>query len=282
LSCGEPATARRSSSVGRLGVIRTAIGLLALAILTSSVASNAEAHDASAYGGLFRSRNLGGTWLNADVGLFLNAALTVAVDPRDRDHLLMGTDIGLYRSNNGGRSWSPEAQGLIFGAVFAIAFSPDGANVVCAAPTGVFRFHDGGWTRAVAPDGAAPGREIAFGSAADRVYLLGRRELFVSEDDGQSYRRARQRPADDAPIAALAVATEPRELLFAVIDGRLTASEDGGNQWQERAIGGGDDRVDTVVLDRALVNRLWAASADRIFISDDLGLRWRRVGRPLP
>ncbi len=88
----------------RLEVIRTAIGVLALATLALSLASSAHAHDASAYGGLFRSRNLGGTWLNADVGLFLNAALTVAVDPRDPSQLLMGTDIGLYRSSNGGRS----------------------------------------------------------------------------------------------------------------------------------------------------------------------------------
>jgi len=263
-------------------VIRAAVRALALAMLTLSVAPTAHAHDASTYGGLFRSRNLGGTWLYADVGLFLNAALTVAVDPRDPNHLLMGTDIGLYRSNNGGRSWSPEAQGLISGAVFAIAFSPDGGNVICTAPTGVFRFRDGQWTRAIAPDGAAPGREIAFGAAPDRIYLLGKKELFISEDGGQSYRRLRDGAAADAPISALAVATQPRELLLVVIGGKLMASEDGGNQWQERAIGSGGEPVDTVVLDPALPNRTWAASADRIFISDDLGGRWRAVGRSLP
>ena len=201
-------------------MIRAAIRALALAMLTLSCAPTAHAHDASTYGGLFRSRKLGGTWLYADVGLFLNAALTVAVDPRDPNHLLMGTDIGLYRSSNGGRSWSPEAQGLISGAVFAIAFSPDGASVICAAPTGVFRFRDGQWTRALAPDGAAPGREIAFGSAPDRIYLLGKKELFISADGGQSYRRLRDGPtAADTPIAALTVATQPRELLLVVIGG---------------------------------------------------------------
>jgi photosystem II stability/assembly factor-like uncharacterized protein len=251
-------------------------------MLTLSSTPTAHAHDASTYGGLFRSRNLGRTWLYADVGLFLNAALTVAVDPRDPNHLLMGTDIGLYRSNNGGRSWSPEAQGLIFGAVFAIAFSPNGVSVICAAPTGVFRSRDGQWTRALAPDGAAPGREIAFGLVPDRIYLLGKKELFISADGGQSYRRLRDGPAADAPIAALAVATMPRELLLVVIGGKLMASEDAGNQWQKRAIGSGGDPVDTIALDPALPSRLWAASADRIFVSDDLGVRWRRVGRPLP
>jgi photosystem II stability/assembly factor-like uncharacterized protein len=263
-------------------VIGAAIRVLALVMLTLSGAPTAHAHDASTYGGLFRSRNLGGTWLYADVGLFLNAALTVAVDPRDPNHLLMGTDIGLYRSNNGGRSWSPEAQGLISGAVFAIAFSPDGGSVICAAPTGVFRSRDGQWTRAVAPDGAAPGRKIAFGSVPDRIYLLGEKELFISADGGQSYRRLRDGPAADAPIAALAVATMPGELLLVVIGGKLMASEDAGNQWQKRGLGSSGDPVDTIVLDPALSSRLWAASADRIFVSDDLGVRWRPVGRPLP
>ena len=262
--------------------VRTPIGILALGILGLTLASATHAHDASAYGGLFRSRNLGGTWLNADVGLFLNAALMVAVDPHDPNHLLMGTDIGLLASSSGGRSWSHEAQGLISGAVFAITFSPDGGNVICAAPTGVFRLTDGHWTRAAAPDGAAPAREIIFGSTPDRIYLLGDRSLFISEDGGQRFRRLREGPAEEVPIATLAVTTQPRELLFAVIDGKLMASKDGGKEWQQRAFGLGVDPVDTAVLDHALPNRLWAASADRIFISDDLGARWRPVGRALP
>ena len=246
-----------------------------------SSASLAHAHDASAYGGLFRSRNFGGTWLNADVGLFLNAALTVAVDPRDPNHLLMGTDIGLLASGNGGRSWSQEASGLISGAVFAIAFSRDGKSVVSTAPNGVFRLGDGQWSRAAIPDGAAPARELVFGSAPDRIYLLGDRRLFISMDSGRSFHRLGS--VEAVTIAALAVALmQPTEVLLAVIDGRLAASVDGGKEWQQRTVGLGSDPIDTVVLDGALPNRLWAASADRIFVSDDLGVRWRPVGRPLP
>jgi len=263
-----------------LKVIRTAVSALAL-VVTVSVAPAAHAHDASAYGGLFRSRNFGATWLNADVGLFLNAALTVAVDPRDPDHILMGTDTGLFSTTSGGRSWSPEAPGLISGAVFAIAFSPDGESAICAAPTGVFRFGEAHWIRAGLPDGAVPARQIGFGSAPDRVYLLGRKSLFISEDAGRSYRRLRDEAAGDAPILALAVVTTPRELLFAVVGGKLMMGEDGSRGWQHRDVGLGEP-VDTVVHDAAMTDRLWAASADRIFVSDDLGLHWRQIGRPLP
>ena len=244
--------------------------------------AGASAHDPSAYGGLFRSRDLGGTWLNADVGLFLNSALAVAVDPRDPNHLLLGTDLGLLRSRTGGRSWTPEAQGQVIGAVFALAFAPDGQSAICAAPSGVFRYQDGQWLRADAPAGAAPARGLAISKVSGRIYLLGRAGLFASDDGGQSYDRVTSALPQTAEITTLAVADARSELLLAVIDGQIMASEDGGGQWQRRAQGLGNTPIDTVALDPASPQRVWAAGTDLVYVSDDLGATWRAVGRPLP
>src|SRR6516165_5272019 len=148
-----------------LGIGRKQFGLrrlpLWLVCVASLLASSASAHDASSYGGVFRSRDLGAAWLNADVGLFLNAALVIAVDPRDSSHLLVGTDLGILSSRNGGRTWVAEARNVIFGAVFAVAFSADGKLAMCAAGSGVFR-HDpqDGWLRAEAPESAIPARAL--------------------------------------------------------------------------------------------------------------------------
>src|SRR6516164_9144290 len=106
---------RSSLKASRLSHVAIAVVSLMFASLALGPAF---AHDPSTYGGLFRSRNFGATWLNADIGLFVNAALTVALDPRDQNHLLMGTDSGMLRSQNGGRSWLPEARDRIFGSVF--------------------------------------------------------------------------------------------------------------------------------------------------------------------
>ncbi len=272
---GPPQGLERSRARRTLHLVIKAFAV-ALMLASASVG----AHDPSAYGGLFRSRDLGKTWLNADVGLFLNAALAVAVDPADPNHLLMGTDTGLLRSRNGGRSWALEGQGQIIGAVFALEFSPDNRSALGAAPSGVFRFEDGEWTNAAAAQAAAPARAIV--GDAGRIYLLGQRELFASDDGGRSFSRIPAMLPEGAEMTALAVARDPKEMLLAVIDGALMASEDGGRQWRRRGDGLGDEPIDTIVLDPSMPNRIWAAAADRIHVSHDLGSTWRAVGQALP
>ena len=166
--------------------------------------------------------------------------------------------------------------------MFALAFTADGQSAVCAAPSGVFRFKDGQWLRVDAPADAAPARGLAVSKVSGRIYLLGRAGLFASDDGGQSYDRVTSALPRSAEITALAVASQPAELLLAVIDGQIMASEDGGGQWQRRAQGLGDTPIDTIALDPASPQRVWGAGADSVYVSDDLGATWRAVGRPLP
>jgi photosystem II stability/assembly factor-like uncharacterized protein len=251
-----------------------------VACVVSLWAGGASAHDASGYGGVFRSRDLGAAWLNADVGLFLNAALVIAVDPRDSSHLLVGTDLGILSSHNGGRSWVPEARDLIIGAVFALAFSPDGELAVCAAASGVFRRDRQGWLRAEAPESAIPARALVAGPASDRFYLLGRSRLFSSGDGGRTYAVVPGFP-QTSEMTALAAAGSA-DTLAAVIDGRAMISRDGGRTWSDAGFGGADAPVDTITTDATRPQRIWAAAGGRIVVSDDLGSGWRSAGRPLP
>jgi photosystem II stability/assembly factor-like uncharacterized protein len=247
----------------------------------SVLAGSASAHDASSYGGVFRSRDLGATWLNADVGLFINAAIILAVDPRDSSHLLVGTDLGILSSRNGGRSWVPEARDLIVGAVFALAFSPDGELAVCASASGVFRHDNDGWRRAKAPDAAIPARALVAGPANHRFFLVGRNQLFASEDGGRTYAAMPGLP-DMSEITALVAIPGSADVLAAVIGGRAMISQDRGRSWRNAGFGDQAAPVDTIATDAAQPRRIWAAAGGRIVFSDDLGSGWHSAGRSLP
>jgi len=252
-----------------------------LACVVCLMADSASSHDASSYGGVFRSRDLGAAWLNADVGLFLNAALVIAVDPRDSSHLLAGTDLGILSSRNGGRSWVAEARDVVFGAVFAVAFSPDGELAVCAAASGVFRRDRDSWLRAAAPESAIPARALVVGPANNHFYLLGRDELFASEDGGRTYAVVPGLP-QMSETTALAAIPGSADVLAAVTDGRAMISQDGGRTWRNAGLDGAGAPVDTIATDATRPQRIWAAAAGRIVVSDDLGSSWHSVGRSLP
>ena len=268
-----------------LGIGKKEIGVrgltLWLACVLSLLADSASPHDASSYGGVFRSRDLGAAWLNADVGLFLNAALVIAVDPRDSSRLLAGTDLGILSSHNGGRSWVPEARDVIVGAVFALAFSPDGQLAVCAAASGVFRREQDGWLRAEAPASAFPARALVAGPANDRFYLLGRSQLFVSEDGGRTYSVVPGVP-QMSEITGLVAIPGSADSLAAVIDGRAMISLDEGRTWRNVGFDGAGASVDTIATDATRPQRIWAAAGGRIVVSDDLGSSWHSIGRLLP
>ncbi|MGH8629452.1 MAG: WD40/YVTN/BNR-like repeat-containing protein, partial [Burkholderiales bacterium] len=236
----------------------------------------------SAYGGLFRSRDFGGTWLNADVGLFLGGAVSVAINPGEPNHLLLGTDNNLLVSRTGGRDWKQESPDKLFGAVTAVAFLPGGRVTLCSTPAGVFRFEEGKWQSASAPNEAAPARAIVPGAEPGRVYLVGRRDLFRSDDDGRQWRRVEHVLPGAPEFVELVAAFAPAETLYAVVDGKLLASVDRGQNWASRHNGLPEEGVEALTLDPAAQGRLWVAGADRLYVSDDGGIRWRAVGEPLP
>lgn len=253
--------------------------VLALAVWTGTVS----AHDPSAYGGLFRSRDFGGVWLNADVGLFLGGAVSLAIDPADSNHLLLGTDASLMQSLTGGRSWQPVEPGKLFGAVTAVAFLEGGRVALCSTPAGVFRRDQGEWLQVAAPAEAAPARTIVAGTVPHRAYLVGRRDLYVSEDSGSSWRRVEHSlPSNQPEFTELVIAPPPGERLYAIVDARLFISTDGGATWGALRDGLPETRLEALGVDPSAAGRIWLSSGDRIYRSDDSGSTWRSVGAPLP
>src|SRR5262245_63728603 len=150
-------------------------------------ASPAGAHDPSAWGGLFRSRDGGATWLAVNAGSFVGGAIGVAVNPASPDHLLLTTDSGVLASKNGGRDWNVEAPDALIGAAFAVTYDADGSRALLSGASAIFRSDGDRWRIIAAPSGAAPARALVRGAAPGRVYLAGWSSLYTSDDWGTSW-----------------------------------------------------------------------------------------------
>ena len=262
----------------RLVALHILAFLIALLVALQPIA--ALAHDPSAWGGIYRSRDEGGTWLLANEGRYVAAAIDLAINPTDPNELLLATDSGLLRSRNGGRDWRVENDG-ISGGVFSVAFAPDGRWALASTATGLYRLEGDTTWRAI-PVPSVPPRPgpIVPAGTGDRVYLAGWRNLLRSDDWGSSWTTIGAELPDEA-VRVLLVARQPRETIFALAGGQVWASVDAGGSWQRRDNGLPSGRVDTLT-GGAGSDRLWAGGADQLFRTVDSGASWQVASSPLP
>lgn len=255
---------------------------LPVLLLLALPAGPARSHDPSAWGGLFRSRDDGATWISVNAGPYLSGAIALAISPADANHLLLGTESGLFRSRNGGRDWGVEAPSVLRGSVFAVTFAADGQRALASTGLGLFRGEAGShWSEAAAPRSAVPARAILRGSEAGRIYLAGWTGLYRSDDGGASWSDIGDGLPQATATALLLLPGRP-ETLYAVIQGGIWASADGGRSWSGRSAGLGAARIEALAADPRHPARLWAAGGGMLFRSEDAGARWQPAGQPLP
>jgi len=262
--------------------IRVALLLPPAALLALLWSGAAGAHDPSAWGGLFRSRDDGARWLPVTAGRFIGGALGLAISPVDPHHLLLGTDSGLLRSRNGGRDWTAEAPGVMVGAVFSAAFDADGVKALAATADGLFRSEDGvTWRRTSLSRAALPARAFLRGGGAGHVYLAGANGIWRSDDWGASWANGSDGLPEGPVVAASALPDAP-ETLYVVAGRRLWTRNGPARRWEPSDTGMPEGRVDTVSRGAGAAAPLWAFAADQLYRSDDRGRRWRPVGGALP
>jgi photosystem II stability/assembly factor-like uncharacterized protein len=238
------------------------------------------AHDADSYGGLYRSRDAGATWLPADAGLYINSSNAIAISPTDSNDLLYGTDTKLMRSKNGGRDWHDQ-DSVVAGPIFCVAFEPQ-LNVMFAAnATRLFRSDDGShWHSIHVPLTSFPIAKIV--TKNSDVYLAGNDGLYIGSASSEDW-RGPVKGLPEEPISALLVAnTTPQASIHAVLGGRVWQSLDRGKSWRQGQGDWRDQRIDTIAAHPGDTQTLWAAGASRLFKSNDGGATWQAHGNPLP
>jgi photosystem II stability/assembly factor-like uncharacterized protein len=245
-------------------------------------AGPARSHDPSAWGGLFRSRDRGATWVSANRGQFVSGAIALAISPTDSNHLLLGAESGLLRSRNGGRDWIIEPPTVVVGPVFSLAFSEDGQQTLVSTGLGIFRGEaDNSWRATSTPEGTTPARAILRSGTAGRVYLAGWTGLFRSNDWGAFWSSAADGLPPE-PATALLVMDGSPETIYAIVQGGIWASTDGARSWAKRGAGTSASNFEALAADTTQAARLLAAGGNRLFRSDDGAASWLPVGRPFP
>jgi len=238
-----------------------------------------EAHDPSAFGGLFRSRDGGATWFSANPGRIVSGAIALAVSPTEPNHVLLATDSGLLRSRNAGLDWSVEAPSRLVGPVFAVAFDADGRRALVSTETELFRCDDGQTWRAIrAPSGTLPAR-LLVPDGPGRLYLVGWQGLYTSDDWGASW-NAVASPVPELPVTQIVVTARTRTV-YAIAAARLWVMDDRTRTWRAADAGLSHGTIDVVSVEPGQPRRLWTIARGQIFQSEDGGTVWRPWGKPV-
>lgn len=191
----------------------------------------------TAYRGVFRSTDRGGSWSPSNGGLPSGVVQAMGF-ARAGTNVLVGTQGGLYYSANDGASWS--ASSLQGGTIVGLA-AADGyayAAFVSGLPqtNGIYRSQNGGvsWTRVYTSDSTSyvSGMSAAGSHVYAGIFVGG---MLGSQDHGTTWQRVD--PGGGVPVySVLAKGLE----LYAGTDpvgARVYRSVDHGSSWQPYGIG---------------------------------------------
>lgn len=221
-------------------------------------------------GGFYVSTDGGRHYEIRNTGLRNYFPECIAVHPRDRGTLLLGTEGGVFRTTDQGRTWQWQRQGL-----------PDVARYGCSAPIGCIAF-----------DPQQPDTVFA-GVGRPRWGKDGRGMILRSADGGQTWAQvgSGQLPAD-AIVSDLDVKPDDGRVVLAATSRGLFRSADGGTTWEAvtrglphaatRELAFAPSVPATVYLTLATTARDQEPWNGGVFCSVDAGVTWEARNDGLP
>lgn len=280
------------------------------------------ANRAARTGGLFRLDPASGRWDKLMAGLPDNVEVrAIAMAPGNPRVLYAGTQHGPYRSSDAGDSWHPLALPGNETIVWSVLVADETTLYVGTQGTTIYRSRDGGthWTELTAPEPLGmvrmsfPCRVIRLAldpTAPQQLYAaLEVGGVLKSRDGGDSWSdgnaalldftkepRYRSRIVSDSETEgmmdshALALSAAAPGTVFLANRMGLFKSEDGGERWQDMAVGrfspltyARDIKVSRHDPRRIYAALSVAAVSDEgsLYVSDDLGASWRRFDHGL-
>lgn len=194
------------------------------------------------------------TWQMGKTTPLANAAARLSASPSLKERAYLAAyEAGVYRTDDGGATWRP-LPSYPTAYAHSVVVHPEDPQTVYAGsePAGVFRSTDGGesW-RECSGFGKVP--------EAGNWHFHGDRASHVRE---------------------LRISSRSPETIYAGIEvGGVVRSRDGGESWQQ--LHGTHDDVHLVDLNAAMPQRVYVATAEAPFRSDDGGNRFEAINEGL-
>jgi photosystem II stability/assembly factor-like uncharacterized protein len=216
---------------------------------------------------------------------------SLAVDPANSKHLLLGTSDGhIFASSDSGERWNllGRAGTRLDSVVTSIVFDPRDSQSVWASAWaqdsaeggGVYHSEDGGHTwksaglaghavRALAAAPSQPGLLVA--GAVDGV--------FRSVDAGHTWQRLTPEQHEELRnFDSVAIDPKDPQIIYAGTYHLPWKSVDGGAHWKPVHEGMIDDSdVMSILVDRTHPRRVYASACSGIYLSEDGASLWRKI-----
>lgn len=200
----------------------------------------------------------------------------LAWHPTDANIVYAATNGGIYRSTDAGEHWQL-VHDLMLEAPRALAVHPSQPNRVFAAGLNarVLASTDAGatWTNL---DNIStlnvPTWDIEYSPDGSVLYVVSIRHIFRSTDHGVTWRQGGEISPTINMTHTLLIDTADPEVLYVTASTEGFRSTDGGMTWQPWLMPA------TTVEDFAMAgSRIWAASYEGTFFSDNRGASWTRA-----
>ena len=187
--------------------------------------------------GLFRSIDLGESWIESKQGLFSQDIRALAADPKDPKIIYAGTPKGIFKSENQGESWNEwfdQASGLTSVFINDMLVHPNQAETLYAATQeGLFVSYEGGDLWEPVENIASTDKNIQTvqlsASYPDQLIINTKNSIFRSTENGKLWERKWiDIPKEISSIITLK--TDP-EFIFIGTKNGFYKSFNGGRNW---------------------------------------------------
>src|SRR5580700_10012549 len=248
--------------------------------------------------GVWHSPDAGKSWIRHRAPFPLNSRIqALAAHPKEAHTVLAGGDTGLFVSDNGEARWERITANGALPTIWSLTIDtvdPDDHRIVWAGVEidGVFRSLDGGDTWTHLETGLYDPDTHAVTIAATqpkRIYASTAREMFVSDDLGETWQSLEIREKWPLPYArGMVVKADDPGVLFAGC-GETTTGEKGhvlrttsfGETWEILPLPTQPNAtVWGLATHPADANRIVAFSLfGEVYVSEDAGASWRKIAR---